>query len=225
MEMLAAAVEQGRDLATLEKLMDLQERWERSEARKAFDAAVSAAKAEIKPIVRNATGHNNKRYADLSALAEVIDPILAEHGLHYSWSSRQDERIHITCELAHKAGHRKETTLAGPADKTGNKNDIQAIGSTAKYLMRYTLELSLGLATKEGDDDGRATAADTTPITPEQHRELIAAIDEGSHDIEKLCEYLRVDSLSDLPASRFASAMKTVKAATSTKKKSKEKAA
>ena len=69
MEMLSRAIEGGAGIEVLEKLMDLQERWEARQARRAFDEAVAAAKSEIKPIVRNREGHNAKRYADFAAIA------------------------------------------------------------------------------------------------------------------------------------------------------------
>ena len=52
MEILSNAVDGGADVATLEKLLDLQQRWERGEARKAFDAAMAQAKAEMPSIDR-----------------------------------------------------------------------------------------------------------------------------------------------------------------------------
>src|SRR5690606_38108613 len=51
-DMLMMAVQKGADMAQLEKLMELQERWQANQARKAFDEAIAAAKAKIKPIVK-----------------------------------------------------------------------------------------------------------------------------------------------------------------------------
>src|ERR1700754_1173636 len=144
MDMLNRAVSSNADIDMIEKLMNLQERWETSQARKAFDEAVSAAKKEIPPITRNATGHNSKKYADFAAIAKVIDPIIGKHGLSYRFRTTQNGSIAVTCILSHKAGHSEETTLSGPADKTGSKNDIQAIGSTLTYLQRYSLVQMLG---------------------------------------------------------------------------------
>jgi hypothetical protein len=42
MMMLDSAIKQGADIDVLQKLMDLQERWEKTQARKAFDEAISA---------------------------------------------------------------------------------------------------------------------------------------------------------------------------------------
>lgn len=160
MDMLAQAVERGMPVETIDKLMALADRWQTNQARMAFDAAVAAAKAEIPVIAKNRTGHNNKRYADLSAIAATVDPILGRHGLGYRFRTVQDEKtIRITCVLFHKDGHAEENTLCGPSDTTGNKNAIQAIGSTSTYLMRYSLVQALGLAAAEdADDDGAPRA-------------------------------------------------------------------
>lgn len=143
------------DIARLEKILELRERVEERNARIAFASAVANAKAEIRPVARNATGHNAKKYADFSAIAREVDPILSKHGLSYRFRSKQADKIAVACILSHCDGHSEETELTAPSDKTGNKNDIQAIGSTLTYLQRYTLVLSLGLASSV-DDDGKA---------------------------------------------------------------------
>lgn len=162
MAMLSQAVERGASIEVLSKLMDLQERLEKGQARKDFDEAIAAAKSEIKPVARNKTGHNNKRYADFSAYAREVDPVLARHGLSYRFRTTQDGSIKVTCILSHRGGHCEENTLAGPADKSGSKNDIQAIGSTLTYLQRYTLTQALGLAASDDDD---ARSADDNPVS------------------------------------------------------------
>jgi hypothetical protein len=171
MEMLNTALTRGADVTVLEKLMGLQERWEANQARKAFDAAIAAAKGEIGPIVRNATGHNEKRYADFAAIARTVDPVLTKHGLTYRFRTEQTDRINVTCILSHKDGHSETTTLAGPPDGSGSKNAIQAIGSTLTYLQRYSLVQMLGLASSN-DDDGRAAnpPADAADLRAEGER-------------------------------------------------------
>lgn len=154
MAMLSQAVSNGASLEMVSKLMDLQERVEKAQGRRDFDEAIAAAKAEIKPVARNKKGHNDKRYADFAAYAREVDPILARFGLSYRFRTEQDDRIKVTCVLSHRGGHCEENSLAGPADSSGSKNAIQAIGSTLTYLQRYTLTQALGLAASD-DDDGR----------------------------------------------------------------------
>lgn len=201
MDMLNRAVESGAGLEMVEKLMNLQERWETGQARKAFDRAIAAAKAKITPIQRNAKGHNDKRYADFAAIAKVVDPILSKHGLSYRFRTAQGERISVTCILSHEDGHSEETTLSGPADASGSKNAIQAIGSTLTYLQRYSLVQMLGLAASN-DDDGKA-AADGGVISDDQAAELIALADEVGADKRAFCEYFKIDGIAMMAAKDF----------------------
>jgi hypothetical protein len=210
MDMLSHAVERGADLDMIEKLMNLQERWEASQARKAFDEAISAAKADIPPIERTGKGHNDKRYATFAAIAKVVDPIISQHGLSYRFRTTQGDRISVTCILSHKSGHFEETTLSGPPDASGSKNAIQAIGSTLTYLQRYSLVQMLGLAAAD-DDDGKASHGGAT-ITEDQAADLVALADDVGADRAKFCKYFKVESFSALPASRFQAAVDALNA-------------
>jgi hypothetical protein len=90
MDMLDKAIQSGAGLDVIEKFMALQERWEKNQSRKAFDNAMSAAKAEIPNITKNREvdftsqkGRTNYRYEDLGEIARVVSPILAKYGLSY----------------------------------------------------------------------------------------------------------------------------------------------
>lgn len=211
MEMLGQAIDKGMAAETIDKLMGLAERWDRVNARKAFDQAIAKAKASIPVIAKNATGHNSKKYANFAAIAQTVDPILSEHGLSYRFRTVQDDKaIRVTCVLSHEAGHSEETTLAGPADTTGNKNAIQAIGSTLTYLQRYSLVQALGLASSE-DDDGRAASSAGT-IDEQQIETIRSAIIEVGADIAKFCKFMKVDQIEDIPANRYADAINALSA-------------
>lgn len=172
MSMLQIAVQRGMDPATIKDLLALQKDYEANEARKAFNEALAGAKAEIPVIFKNkevdftsAKGRTNYRYEDLAEIARTVDPILAKHGLSYRFrtSSTPNEPIAVTCIIAHRAGHSEENTLCAGRDDSGNKNSIQAIGSTLTYLQRMTLKASLGLSAST-DDDGRGS---DTPRLPQ----------------------------------------------------------
>ena len=210
MDMLNQAVERGANIDVLEKLMGLQERWEKNHARKAFDAAIAAAKAEITPVVRNAEGHNSKRYADFAAIARAVDPIISRHGLSYRFRSTQSDKINVTCVLSHKDGHCEETTLSGPADTSGSKNAIQAIGSTLTYLQRYSLVQALGLAASN-DDDGKAAGFGNV-VSEEQADAIRSLALEVKADLPRFLKYLDVESIADIPASRFEQAKHALEA-------------
>lgn len=204
-DMISRAVESGANIEVLTKLMDLQERFEKNNARKAFDAAIASAKAEIPVIVKNKTGHNNKRYADMAALAHVVDPILSKHGLSYRFRSEQTDRISVTCVMSHKDGHSESNTLSAGADTSGNKNAIQALGSTLTYLQRYSLTQALGLAASE-DDDGKASGTGNV-ITDEQADTIRNKLQAVGGNIERFLQQFGVECIPDIPAKDYARAI------------------
>lgn len=222
-DMVTQAVLNGANVDVVEKLLALHERWEASRARKAFDAAISEAKAKIPPIIKNrkvdftsARGRTNYQHEDLAEIARTVDPILAEHGLSYRFRTEQkDGKVRVTCIVSHRDGYTEENSLEAGYDTSGNKNDIQAIGSTTTYLQRYTLKAALGLSASHDDDGGRhnQTVEDTKPISSEQVAELRRVIDETGTDIVRFCRFHRIDALPDLPASQFAKAVASVRRA------------
>ena len=206
MDMLNRAVAGGANIDVLTKLMDLQERWERTQARKDFDSAVALAKSEIPIVIKNRKGHNTT-YADFAAIARTVDPIIAKHGLSYRFRSSQADRISVTCILSHKSGHSEETTLSGPPDTSGNKNAIQAIGSTLTYLQRYSLTQALGLAASD-DDDGASGTGDL--VTEDQIESIQLLIVEVGADIQKFCKFMKVERIDDIKARDFDRAIKAL---------------
>lgn len=205
MGLLQQAVMQGTTTPeTLEKLMALHERWEAGQARKAFDDAIAAAKAEI-PVIFKAhekTGAGGTyRYEDMAGIAKVVDPILAKHGLSYRFKSESNGVVKVTCVIAHRDGHSEENSLTSAPDTSGSKNSIQAIGSAVTYLQRYTLKLALGLAASKDDDS--AIAGSTETISSEQAMELEALLVETGTKRELFMGWLKVDSLLAIPAKHF----------------------
>jgi hypothetical protein len=209
MEMAYHLIQNGADLGSVKEMLAMSKELAADQARRAFDAAVAEAKSEIPIVGKNATGHNNKRYADFSAYAAALKPILAKHGLSYRFRSEQTDRITVTCVLSHKEGHSEDNSLSGPADASGSKNAIQAIGSTLTYLQRYTLIQALGLAASE-DDDGQHSEDNSGPITAEQRDTILALVSEVGADVVKFCAYFKVEGVADLPASQYERAVKSL---------------
>ena len=218
-DMLKIAVEQGADLDKLEKLMDLQHRWEADQARKAFNEAVANFKLNAPRLVQDklvdfttAKGRTRYTYADLDSVTQKLAPALAKWGLSHSWSTAQEgEQIRVTCRLAHREGHFEEVTLSGPPDQTGNKNSIQAIKSSVSYLSRITLLAVTGLATGVDDDDGRGASGGAGLITAEQKDKLVELLKETGADVVKFLGWLGVPTLDEAPAHRFDEAERMLK--------------
>lgn len=164
MALLAIAMSQNADIDKLKALMELQERWEANEARKAFTKALAEFKANPPQVTKNKhAGYDGKTsgrvdydYASLDNVTESIQQGLSKYGLAHRWNVEQGQGvIRVTCILTHEAGHSEKVTMEGLADATGSKNAIQSIGSTVTYLERYTLLAATGLAAGGQDDDGR----------------------------------------------------------------------
>lgn len=222
MDMLDRAVSGGASMEVLEKLMALSERWEANQARKSFDNAMASAKAKIPTIFKNKAvdftstkGRTNYRYEDLAEVSKTVTPVLAQFGLSYRFrtTSNLNEPITVTCIVSHRDGHFEENTLCAGRDESGNKNAIQSIGSTLTYLQRMTLKAALGLAASV-DDDGKASgsADDGGLITDLQLKQLTDLAAEVGADVGKACRHLKIETLADLPASRFNSAMAALEA-------------
>lgn len=212
--MIDRAISQGANVETLEKLMALQERYEAAQARRDFDEAISAAKSAIGPIFKNKKvdfttqkGRTNYAYEDLAEVSRTVDPVLAQHGLSYRYrTSQEGGRLTVTCIMSHKRGHREETSLQASNDDSGNKNSIQAVGSAATYLQRYTLKLALGLAATV-DTDGNVPDDDFKSIDAEKYQALVAMMEKTGSDENKLLQWLKADSLENLTVKQYEMAM------------------
>jgi hypothetical protein len=154
------AVSQGADLERIEKLMELQTKWEEGQARKAFTIAMTEFRSNCPAIDKNAKGHNSK-YATLAHTLELIKEPLSQNGLSHNWQTKQSENgiITVTCFVTHNLGYKESTQLSALGDTSGSKNQIQGIGSTISYLQRYTLFSILGLASAGQDDDGKESSS------------------------------------------------------------------
>lgn len=170
--LLQLAIEKGGvDITQLKELMDLQERWEKKEAKKSFLDALSKFQTLVPVIKKSKTatiipknGGNNfhYKYSDLGTITQQIKSAMNDCGLSYRWEFEEtNEKMKVTCLVSHRDGHTETTSMEGGKDGTGFKNDIQQKGSTHTYLQRYTLIGALGLSTADQDNDGGNTGRQT----------------------------------------------------------------
>jgi len=181
-----ALADPGFDVSKLKELLEMKERWEANEARKAFAAAMAAFKANPPVLTKNKRvnfttqkGTTDYRHATLDQVSEVIGKELTKHGLSHHWDVQQTGgRIIVSCVLQHVLGHSEKTTIEAGADESGSKNSIQAVGSTITYLQRYSLLAATGMAVKGQDDDG----AGGPKMDEGKLADHLAAIDEAADD-------------------------------------------
>lgn len=167
--LIALAVEKGAAVDQLERLMALQERWEATEARKAFNVAFADFKAEAVKIVKGTEVKDGplkgKFHANLFDVIEATTPHLSKHGLSISWRLSKDEPawMEVSCTLRHIGGHSESVSMGAAPDTGPGRNAIQARGSAKTYLERYTATAILGLAPQDADDDGAKTEGKRMP--------------------------------------------------------------
>lgn len=214
-----AALDPTFDIERLNQLLDVKERWDREEARKAYYEALAAAQANMPVVEKNKHVYFQGRsgpptdywHADYGNLIRTIAPVLAAEGLSYDHVVEQSGgEITVTCVLTHERGHSKSVTMSAPPDDSGNKNVIQQVKSTTTYLKRATFEAVTGAATADDDDDGRGYAGADATISAEQIARLNAKIDQIGADREGFLRYCKVDQIEDLPAAKFQQAMQAL---------------
>ena len=163
--MMMAAFAQGISPEEIGKMMDVQDRWERKEAEKAYNVAFAAFKAEAVRIVKGRKVTDGplrgRDYAELHDVVDAVTPALSRHGLSASWKLTKDEKdwIEVTCSLKHVNGHSESVSMGGPPDTGSAKNILQARASTKSYLERYTLKAICGVAEGGDDTDGESPPA------------------------------------------------------------------
>lgn len=217
MEMICQASTRGATVEEMQQLMDLNDRFEASTARKAYVVAMSEFKAKPLSILKNKNadygeGKTKYEYASLDQVTKVVCPAMSGCGLSHRWEIEQGEggRITVTCIITHAMGHSEKTSLSGSPDDSGKKNNIQAIGSTVSYFQRYTLLAMVGLATEQQDTD--AIIASNTFITEEQFKDINKRLDDCKADKKKFCEWMGVKSLKEIVSRDYGKADTGVKA-------------
>lgn len=190
------------DLDKLERMLAMKERMDAQNARVSFSRALSEARANMPPIVKDATvdftsnkGRTHYKHETLAGIAKQIDPILSQHGLSYRFRTEQGQGgVKVTCIVQHSDGHSEETSLSGAPDQSGNKNGFQAVGSAVTYLQRYTLKAALGLSA-EVDDDAQGAAP-----RPEQRQQQSPGPSAGERASDQMITAIRKHGVENVTA-------------------------
>jgi hypothetical protein len=148
------------DLDRLDRIAVIYERALSREAEQAFARALIQMQRRLPVLdelgeVTDESGAVKSTYASWEDTVETIRPILFRHGFALSFRpgiSPRGEPV-VVGVLRHEAGHKEEAELVLPADVSGGKNPVQAVGSSLSYGQRYVTKLLLNLASRKLDDD------------------------------------------------------------------------
>lgn len=188
------------DIEKLEKMLDMQERVINRNAMEAFNTGMAAMQSEMPSIERKTSGHNYN-YASFEHINERVKPTMQKHGFAISFRVKNEPSvIHVTGVLMHKNGHREETEITLPADTSGSKNAVQAVGSAVSYGKRYVLCALLNIST-HGEDDDAMQLTDT--VSTDQVTALNDLIKETGVSNVAFCDHFKITSVEGLPAKSY----------------------
>lgn len=182
---------------------------EHSESMKEIATALAKAQGAMRGAVKDsANPHFKSKYADLASVWDACREQLAANSLSIVQAPGPcaDGRLEMTTMLLHASGEWISETLTIPLSKV----DAQGYGSATTYARRYALAAMVGIAPE--DDDGNAAsqpaqkqpqAQNDTRITDAQFAELVTLSGQAQADTQAFCQYYKIPSIKDLPASRF----------------------
>jgi hypothetical protein len=184
----------------------------------ALSSAMALAFAEIDAATKSANNpHFKSKYADLGAVIDAIKPALIKNKLFFTQHSRPaDDGVSVETVLHHASG---ESLSLGTLYLPANKRDAQGFGSALTYCRRYALMTAFGVPAE--DDDGNAAVAGQRnaparagePLIDDgQFAHIVTLIEAKGADTKRFCTYLKVNSLKELPASRYRDAVAALEA-------------
>ena len=184
------------DTEKLKELVNLQFQIEERQAKQEFNKAFAAFQAEcpvmekVKKVDFSARSGNRVKYnyCPLEHLVQMIKKPLADNGLSYSFNIKQGNPYYeLITTISHARGYSKEFShFFNPIHQDSKMNLSQQQKSALTYAKRAGLESSLGVATKEEDDDARAT--DQIPASTDALEELKNII--SADRVPRLLDYI-----------------------------------
>ncbi len=172
---------------------------------------------------RTAADRHNKQtgsdYATYAALDRDLRPLYTAEGLSLSFDTEAagDGVVGMICHVSHTGGHTRTYRAAVPSDGKGAKGgDVMtkthAFGSGTSYGMRYLLKMifNVAIGNDPDDDDGNA-AAEIERITEKQAATINDMLTATGSDVRRFLDWLKVDSVSMIPAQAYGHAFNALK--------------
>ena len=156
--------------------------------------------------------HFKAKYADLSAVWDACESALEVNKLSVLQGLGEviDGKMQIETMLLHESGQWIKSLASIPLPKA----DPQGYGSASTYARRYTLAALMGIV--QEDDDGNAASRPAPEkkaeplISSEQRLDLQGLIEGTGSNIIAFCQFYKIASLPELPASKFDHAKKSL---------------
>lgn len=181
---------------------------------------INAAMAEVDYVQKERKNGMNYSIVSHDAVTAKVRPILQKHGVVYY------PRDFQACQ----SGNRTELVFTVRFENIDDRTDYIDVatmgygvdpqdkgpGKAISYGVKYALLKVLGLETGDDPDLDQKTEykPDAKPglVTEAQADTLTALAQEVGADIPRFCRYMEVGKLSELPAERYADAVKALEA-------------
>lgn len=209
----------------IEKMMDLQDRWEKGEAKKAFFSAMVKTQNDMPTVFegrKNTQTHSS--YAAYKDIVRVSKPIYSKHGISISFyekESKKEDYVKWCADVYHELGHCKDYSVSLPIDDKGPKGSavktkIHGIKSAMSYGRGILLCSIFNIATNDDvDDDGNS--AGSILITEKQVSEITDILNSkysDPKDIEGFLNHVKIDSVETIQAKDYNKILSILKAST-----------
>lgn len=219
MQMLGRMVDAGADPDQLGKMMDLAERYEAGEAKKAFASAMAAAQNEMPTVIKDKqNGQTRSTYASMEQVQSTIKPVYIKHGLTVSFGEvphPREDWLTVEAIVRHRDGHEERYYESAPIDTVGPKGNAVKTGlhgsqSSRTYLQRTLLCAIFSVTVADQDMDGNNPLKFVNQEQAEKIAEMLADLDGSSAGptAAKVLASYKVPSITRLPGNHFESIVK-----------------
>jgi hypothetical protein len=205
MELIDKALSSGMKPEELGKLMDLQERWEKNEATKAYGLAMTKFQSICHTVLKRRRASIRKdgveqysyAFSSYDDVMAEVGPALAQCGLAvtFSTSSIPDKPnlLRVMCTVRHGI-HEAVTEMLLPIPQM-TVNDTQKFGAAVSYGKRYAVCAALNIVTTDRDDDAQALVDTIGEAQIVEIRQLLYAKAVGEVPFLK---WLKIEQIEDM---------------------------
>ncbi|MCP5006898.1 MAG: hypothetical protein GY941_23570 [Planctomycetes bacterium] len=224
MELAQGFLKAGGDLDSLEKMMDLEDRYHAKKAEMCFVKSMVKAQKGMPTIYEGRQNtQTNSQYAAYKDIVRDAKPIYTDAGLSVSFYEEDIEKgdyVRFCADVYHEDGHCKKYHVDLPIDDKGPKGTpvktkIHGIKSAMSYGRGILLCNIFNIPTSaDVDDDGNGAGnSGYEKITEEQAirlREIIESIPDETE--ENFCDWAKIEKLDDGAAEYFNKYLNALKA-------------
>lgn len=180
-------------------------------ARAQRDFGKAAKNRKIQYEGKDGKANRNTPYADWHSHWQAVQEPLNREGLSV-WHDIKGAPGQTITVIAHLEGygHSRTVEVTLPHDASGQKNPVQAMGSSQMYGRRYTGCAILNLTVQDDELDDDKGGADHATITDEQAETLAKMLEEATIPLNAFCKAMHVETLAGVLAVDYDAAIKRI---------------